>query len=332
MCLVDGRIDHARLDAEAERVAGAFRRPVDEVRQGIAEACRRMAGTGPDPAAPREWVDLPADLQERVVAAVAADAQTQHVAAKRAVLALVRGAARRECPDLRYSADVGELIAERVVRQLKAADAEGARAAREAARPALDHELDDAVARLWAGGKKDKVYLRNISRVIGEKYGLDPFSVAWQIEARAARPETAGHAPAAPGTVISLLGGDVVDWRQLADPLSETVLGDGAMREYRFLAVDGGSDNVIRDLYVYRDGVYRSRGEETIRAHIASRAEQVAQQVYETTLARLRKEETPPALAKQQAAQEADKCRRAAGEAMTEKVVYRIETAWPTPS
>ena len=134
MCLVDGRIDRDCLDAEATGIADAFRRPVDRVRQGIEEACRRMAGATEAEAdasaddnreegapARREWTDLAPGEQERIVAAVAAAAQNQHVTAKRSVLALVRGAALRECPDLRYSGDVGDLIAERVAQRLKSA-------------------------------------------------------------------------------------------------------------------------------------------------------------------------------------------------------------------
>lgn len=123
MCLVDGRIDRARLNTEAERVAGAFRRPVDRVRQGIEEACRRLAGTGPDaepdPADPgrRDWTDLSADEQEGVVAAVTSEAQTQRASSKGALLALVPGIAAKACPALQYNHHVGELIAGRVARR-----------------------------------------------------------------------------------------------------------------------------------------------------------------------------------------------------------------------
>lgn len=343
--LVNGRVDPARLEEDAGGIATAFGRPLDEARRGILSAVQRMMGANPTAsdaalagaqggAAPRrDWTEIAADEQMRIVAAVEEEAAAQQASSKDAILALVRGLAISLCPDLHYSAPVGALIAERVMRRRQEAKEAAEQADRARALPALEAAIQDAASRLWVDGKKDKVYLRNISREIAQQYSLNPFAVAQRLEEKAAQGAAAPMPDAAAkGTALALLGAQLNAWRLLADPLSEPVLADNAMAEYCFLAVDGGGDNITKDLYVYQNGVYRSRGEETIRAYISRQAEAEAERVFEAVKEKLRKDGVPPALATQQAAQEANKCRQRADEKTTEKVVYRIETARRVPA
>ena len=197
----DGRFETFAVEfhVESNQERRALRSEFDRIVDGRSPE-RRAADQGTPPGteaptaastasvapAPREWVDIPTELQERVVAAVAAAATDQRVGTKRAVLALVRGVALRECPEIRYSAEVGALVTERVARRLK--DAEEA-AAREKAQPAITAAANG----LWTNGRMDKERLRAASRTIARECGLDPFSVARQIE-DAAGTTQAAHA------------------------------------------------------------------------------------------------------------------------------------------
>lgn len=142
----------------------------------------------------------------------------------------------------------------------------------------------------------------------------------------------ANGAPNRADPIQDVLRAAAEDWRQLDDPLNPPLLADAAMRTFRLVAPDGGADDVVKGLYVYEDGVYRLRGEETVRAFVLRRGEEVAEQVYTELSKKLMREGASEVDARTQAAAEAGRQRARVSEDTVAKAVYRIITQCRAPA